>query len=61
MTAGRYVGMACPLCDERSPTCDQREDPVRVALLHWWQDHRIKHMPLPVLEVRTEHNGGTPS
>lgn len=52
MGENRYVGLACPLCDEESPTCDQKVDPHRTSLIRWWQDHRSKHMPVPRVERR---------
>jgi hypothetical protein len=47
----RFVRARCPICDEVSPVCDQREDVRRDALGDWWFAHRFTHVTGPIIEA----------
>ncbi len=49
---GRYVGLRCPICGDRSPTVDQQTDVHRNAMNEWWRNHHRVHVPYPIIEVR---------
>lgn len=37
--ANRYIQFVCPLCLDRSPVCDQKEDTRRTKPAEWYQHH----------------------